>query len=215
MNLAWNQALSFQPQQPDAAVQLQRAPLQATLAYRERVQQVVPFMTGQYSPTGELLVPVGYETWVFIGSNLGLAYRQDLPVMTPREAARADQPRFHNVYINKEAYAYFLSNGAFPEPTILMMEVFAAADKEPSHVVTSGVYNGDRLGLEVAVKNSSRPDGRTTPWAYYDFTDPADPSKSLASAPAKDDRNCESCHRQHAGTDKRLDSVLSGVAEAN
>ncbi|HEY6258921.1 MAG TPA: cytochrome P460 family protein [Xanthobacteraceae bacterium] len=155
----------------------------------------------QYSPAGELLVPIGYETWVFVGSNLGLAYRQGLPVMTTREATRADQRRFHNVYINKEAYAYFLANRAFPEPTILAMEVFAAADKEPSGVVASGVYNGDRLGLEVAVKNSSRPDGRTTPWAYYDFTDPTDASKLQASAPANDDRICESCHRQHAGKD--------------
>jgi Cytochrome P460 len=157
--------------------------------------------TPQYSSTGELLAPVGFETWVFVGSNLGLAYRGDLAAMTAREAGRAEQPRFHNVYINKEAYAHFVTNGTFPEPTILVMEVFAAADKEPNGIVAKGVYNGDRLGVEVAVKNSSRPDGRTTPWAYYNLTDLADPSKLLASAPANDDRVCENCHRQHAGRD--------------
>src|SRR5262245_15061239 len=155
----------------------------------------------QYTPNGELLAPVGYETWVFVGSNLGLAYRDGLPVMTPREAGRADQSRFHNVYINREAYAYFLANGVFPSPTILVMEVFAAADKEPSGIVAKGVYNGERAGFEVAVKNTSRPDGQTTPWAYYDFTDPADPSKLTASAPAFPDRICENCHRQHASRD--------------
>jgi hypothetical protein len=155
----------------------------------------------QYTANGELLAPVGYEAWVFVGSNLGLAYRQGLPLMTTREATRADQPRFHNVYINREAYAHFITSGTFPDPTILVMEIFAAADREPAGVVASGVYNGERLGLEVAVKNSARPDGRTTPWAYYDLTDPADSSKVRASASAFDDRVCENCHREHASRD--------------
>jgi hypothetical protein len=81
------------------------------------------------------------------------------------------------------------------------MEVFAAADKEPKGVLASGVFNGERVGLEVAVKNSHRPDGKPTPWAYYDLTDPADPSKVLASAKAHPDEDCETCHRQHASKD--------------
>ena len=129
----------------------------------------------KYTPNGELLAPVGFGTWVFVGSNFGLSYKQGLPEMTAREGTRAVQPRFHNIYINPEAYAYFLASGEFPEPTILVMEQFAAADKEPKGVLASGVFNGERVGLEVAVKNSHRPDKSTTPWAYYEFTDQADP----------------------------------------
>jgi hypothetical protein len=155
----------------------------------------------QYTPNGDLLAPVGFDTWVFVGSNLGLSYKKGLPKMTAREGTRADQQQFHNIYINPEAYAAFLASGEFPERTILVMEVFAAADKEPKGVLASGVFNGERVGLEVAVKNSHRPDGSTTPWAYYDLTDPADPSKVRASAPAKPDECCETCHRQHASKD--------------
>ena len=155
----------------------------------------------QYTPNGELVAPVGFDTWVFVGSNLGLAYKQVLPEMTPSEGARADQSEFHNVYIDPEAYVHFLETREFPERTILVMEKFAAADKEPKRVLASGVFNGKRVGVEVAVKNSSRPDGPTTPWAYYDFTDPTDPSKMRASAPAFPDQNCETCHRQHASRD--------------
>lgn len=157
--------------------------------------------TPQYAPDGELLAPVGFETWVFVGSNLGMAYRPEAPAMTSAEAARADKRIFHNIYINPEAYTHFLATQEFPEPTILVMELFAAADKEPKGVLASGVFNAQRVGLEVAVKNSHRPDGRTTPWAYYDLTDGTDPSKVLASAPAFPDRACESCHRQHASMD--------------
>jgi hypothetical protein len=154
-----------------------------------------------YTANGELLAPAGFETWVFVGSNLGLAYKPELPAMTALEGKRADQPQFHNVYIDKEAYAHFLATGEFPDPTILVMEKFAAADKEPKGIVTSGVFNGNRVGVEVAVKNLSRPDGRTTAWAYYDLTDPSDSSKLRASAPAFPDQICESCHRQHASKD--------------
>ena len=156
--------------------------------------------TPQYAPDGRLKVPVGFETWVFVGSNLGLAYKAELTAMTATEATRAAPQLFHNVYINPEAYEHFRRTKTFPEPTILVMEVFSAASKE-SDILSSGVFNGERRGLEVAVKNTARPDGQTTPWAYYDFTDRQQPSNIREFAPAFPDQVCESCHRQHASID--------------
>jgi cytochrome P460 len=155
----------------------------------------------QYDSNGNLRAPVGFEAWVFVGSNLGLAYKPGLPVMTALEASRNNQPQFHNVFINPEAYAHFLATREFPAPTILVIEKFSSADKEPKGVVSNGVFNGDWMGLEVAVKNPARPDGGTTPWAYYDFTNPTDPSKPVATAPAQPDQMCENCHREHASLD--------------
>ena len=149
----------------------------------------------RYDANNELLLPNGFESWVFVGSNLGLAYTTD-----PRRGA-GEAPRFHNVYINPEAYAHFLRTGEFPEPTILVMEQFVSADKEPRGVLSAGSYNGQMVGVEVAVKNSARPDKVKTPWAYYDFTDRLDPKKALGRAPAFPDEACETCHRQHASRD--------------
>jgi len=155
----------------------------------------------KYTASGELILPRGFETWVFVGSNLGLAYREELPTMTALEATRADQPQFHNIYLDTAAYDHFRTTGEFPDRTVIVMDVFAAADKEPQNVVAKGVFNGARIGMEVAVKNSARPDGKKTVWAYYDFTDRSDPSKLKATAPAFPDESCETCHRQHAGRD--------------
>lgn len=155
----------------------------------------------RYDTDNELLLPKGFETWVFVGSNLGLAYKTDLSEMTAAEGKRMKAQRFHNIFINPEAYAHFLRTGEFPEPTILVMEQYAAADKEPKGVLTAGSYNGQRLGLEVAVKNSSRPDKVQTPWAYYDFTDHLDSKKAVGHAPAFPDDACETCHRKHASHD--------------
>jgi hypothetical protein len=156
----------------------------------------------QYAPGGDLLLPKGFDTWVFVGSNLGLSYTPDAAAAAsapPPRAAR--QQQFHNVSINKAAYDYFSANGRFPERAVLVMQVFEAADKEPRDVLASGVFNGRRVGLEVAVKNTSRPDGKATPWAYYNFTDPSDRSKVLASATAFPDENCANCHQRHASID--------------
>ena len=150
---------------------------------------------------GDLLLPSGFDTWVFVGSNLGLSYTPDAATAASAPPRRAPRQEFHNVSINKAAYDYFSVNGRFPERTVLVMQVFEAADKEPRSVLASGVFNGRRVGVEVAVKNTSRPDGKTTPWAYYNFTDPSDRSKVLASATAFPDQVCANCHQRHASVD--------------
>ena len=156
----------------------------------------------QYTPDGQLKAPTGYETWVFVGSNLGLAYKEELPANTRVEAARANQQQFHNIYINPEAYAYFLANKEFPDNTVLVMDVFKAPAREQQHILTAGFYNGQQIGLQVAVKNLHRPDGKTTPWAYYTLMNPFDPKPVMQpSAPAHADAECFDCHKQHADKD--------------
>jgi cytochrome P460 len=155
----------------------------------------------QYAPSGDLVLPSGFETWVFVGSDLGLSYTPGAAAAASAPPPRAPRQQFHTVSINKAAYEYFLTNGRFPERTVLVMQVYEAADKPPSDVLASGVFNGRRVGLEVAVKNSSRPDGKSTPWAYYNFTDPSERTKVLASAAAFPDQSCANCHQLHASVD--------------
>jgi hypothetical protein len=175
----------------------------AAIALAPQVRSQGPSSTApQYTPEGQLKVPVGYQTWVFVGSNLGLAYKPELEATTAEEAARATQQLFHNVYIDPEAYAYFLAHKEFPDRTVLVMDIFTAADREPKGVLATGVYNDKQVGLQVAVKNANRPDGKTTPWAYYVLQNPFDPQHVLhPSAPAKDDPECETCHKAHARPD--------------
>lgn len=163
--------------------------------------QALPDDGPKYAADGSLLLPEGFETWIFVGSNLGLSYNKELVAMTAKEAGRVDPPQFHNVYITRSAYSYFLTNAVFPDKTILVMEVFAADEKEPKGILSKGVFNGKRTGVEIAVKNLHRPDGKTTPWAYYDFSDPSDPTRLRMAANAFADDACESCHHLHASVD--------------
>lgn len=159
----------------------------------------------QYASGGMLRLPAGFESWVFVGSNLGLSYDPSLAVTNARERARSAQEQlFHNVYIDPEAYAHFAATREFPDPTILVMEIFKASSKDPKDgVLTKGVFNGDRVGLEVAVKDTRRPVSDPpvkTPWAYYTFQNPGSPAPMRSTAPP-DDPFCEACHAKHASMD--------------
>jgi hypothetical protein len=162
----------------------------------------------RYNSNGDLLAPQGYRTWVFVGADLGLDYSQrndrslDYPKKKDERAEDESQP-FHNVYIDRAAYDHYARTGAFPDKTVLVLELFESRRKEPRHVVTRGQFEGNRVALEVAVKDLSRPDGSKTPWAYYDFTgNPGPAGRGVReSAKAKPDAACYDCHLKHADVD--------------
>ena len=130
----------------------------------------------------------------------GCAYAPDAKGITLRESDRHSGDTsgdFHNVYVNPEAFASYLSMGKFPEKTVLVMDKFASVRKEPQNVVQKGLFPGRHLGFEVAVKNRNHPDLQTTDWAYYDFSglQPGQSAKAFA------DKDCYQCHKQHASDD--------------
>jgi hypothetical protein len=153
----------------------------------------------QYDPDGNLLRPDGFETWVFVGSNLGLAYKGE---------SDTDTREFHNVYISPPAYAEFVKSQTFPDRTVFVVDRLTAKDNEPKGVVSAGVFNDQRLGLLVAVKNLNRPDKGTLPWAYYLFPakdNPppakAQPDSSSVKTDSEKEKTCEGCHAKHASRD--------------
>ncbi|MGE5191328.1 MAG: cytochrome P460 family protein, partial [Deltaproteobacteria bacterium] len=102
---------------------------------------------------------------------------------------------FHNVYINPEVYAQYVKTGKFPEKTVLVLDIFKAEEREPRKIVAEGLFPGAHAGVAVAVKNSARPDGSKTDWAYYDF------GLESKTAKAFPDKACYDCHLQHADDD--------------
>jgi len=145
----------------------------------------------QYNDAGELLRPVGFETWVFVGSNLGLTYAGE-PKPKP------DDEQYHNVFMKPEAYAVYAKTQKFPDKTVFVVDLRTKENKDPNPnpmgEIINGSYNDKRTGLLTAVKdlNHPRPKGSTTPWAYYIFE--MDGNKMPDSAKAQDAANCEHCH---------------------
>jgi hypothetical protein len=148
----------------------------------------------------KLLFPDGFRAWMFVGSNLGLVYKGE-PGPTSGNA-------FHNVYITPEGYAGFRdTKTAFPDPTILVIDIYSAGNKEPHNILAKGVYNDKQSGALVAVKNSARPpgpNGEKSIWAYYIFPDISRPGASAEAQPDKDidgHISCENCHKKNGLVD--------------
>lgn len=131
--------------------------------------------------------PRDYREWVFIGSSL-------VPEFDHASKGSSAGTRFENIYIDPAAYRSYMSNGRFPEGTVLVLEQ-ARAERSSGSV---GAFQKDFVSLEVSVKDSSRfEDG----WGYFSFNDASNPSGQLASsAKARPEEACASCH-QAAGED--------------
>jgi len=156
----------------------------------------------RYTSDGRLDVPKGFRSWVFVGADLSPAYKPDGPEST-RPDPQKDEPKapgtFHNIYINRESYEAYRANGRFPDPTILVMEVFQAERKDTKGILKSGEFEGKRISLEAAVKDGNRPGGGVA-WAYYAFEIDAN-GQPAQSARAFPDKSCYDCHLKHASND--------------
>lgn len=155
-----------------------------------------PFAGPQYTRQGELILPEGYKNWIFVGANLGVEYgERGAPKKANDSAGPARTGNFHHVYIDPAAFAHYARTGEFPEKTVLMLDVYEAQAGQPGDIVAQGLYPGKALGVAAAVKNSNRPDGQKTNWAYYDFGLSHKTAKAFANSA------CYDCHLEHASDD--------------
>ena len=163
----------------------------ALVAAAQQPNADAPSLDGMALPTytadGDLIRPEDYRTWIFVGASLGLSYSEGA-------AEREGPGTFTNVYIQPQAYRYFMETGEFPEGTMLPMDIYRPGSRES--INQAGYFEKDFLGMEVAVKDSERYDEG---WAYLSFRDRSGGLRESASAFPKD--RCYDCHAEHAATD--------------
>lgn len=139
----------------------------------------------EYVEGGALQRPEGYETWMYLGASLGLSYSEN--------ASREGPGRFHNVFIQREAFEHYRRTGRFPEKTMLALALHRPRQKES--INRHGYFQGELAALELAVKDSEH---NQDTWAYYDFG--GGDNLRATSTPFPKDR-CFDCHRQNAEDD--------------
>jgi hypothetical protein len=113
-----------------------------------------------------LLLPDDYREWISLGST--------------GPAEHVEGEKAHSVYINPEAYQAYSRTGAFPDGTVLILEVASL----------------DSVNVEASVKDFARFGG----WGYFSFTDEDGTLRDRAHV-FPEARGCRSCHEQQAETD--------------
>ena len=138
--------------------------------------------TPRYTAAGELQVPARFREWVFLSSGLDMSYN---PI-----AAAAGHSTFENVFVNPAAYRSFLQSGTWPDKTMFMLEVRAAAGA--TSINKNGQTQSEQvLGRELHVKDA-RLDGG---WGFFAAAD------SGMGIPIKRPADCYACHEAHAAVD--------------
>lgn len=147
-----------------------------------------------FTVDGELLLPQGFRTWVFIGSPL-----------TPHalNGGAAGFPEYHNVYVEPAAYAYYQKHGEWPQGAMMVKELQLtkrATFDDGSRVEASGrgYFPGTPNGMDVSVKDADR-FADTNGWGFFNFGHHAPPYEAIASeAPVE---ACAGCHIASAHED--------------
>ena len=148
----------------------------------------------QFNDKGELLLPVGFRKWVFIGAPL-----------TPNALNNgvAGFPEFHNVYVEPAAYDYYVRHGSWPEGTMMVKELQLTKEgtfDDGSRIEPSGrgFFPGTVNGMDVSVKDSQR-FADTNGWGFFNFGHNAAPYLEVAAeAPVE---TCAGCHMASAHED--------------
>ena len=140
-----------------------------------------------FTADGRLEQPTGYREWIYVGAPL-----------TPNDLNQpaAPFPAFHNVYVHPADYAHFRTTGTFPDGTVIVKELVSVGGR--TALSGNGYFMGEFIGLEAAVKDSTRFAAEPGGWAYFSFGHayPLSPS-----APKQDVATCNACHQQGAADD--------------
>lgn len=147
----------------------------------------------EYTESGDLILPKGFEKWVYVGSPL-----------TPNvlNGGKANFPEFHNVYIEPGSYDIYQKTGVFPEGTILLKELqlmLPGENPDGSRTEASGrgFFPGKFNGADVTVKDTKRY-ANTDGWGFYNFNH-FEPKAATAKLRPKDE--CAFCHIASAKKD--------------
>src|SRR5438270_6058498 len=133
-----------------------------------------------YTADGKLMLPTNYREWVFLTSGLGMNY----------STGTGGPQLFTNVYVTTEAYREFKNSGKWPDKSMYVVEIYSPATH--GSINKGGHYQNSYMGLDIEVKDSSRPQE----WGYYNFN----PGENTAAAfPASN--NCLKCHSDNGAVD--------------
>ena len=133
-----------------------------------------------YATDGKLVAPTDYREWIYLSSALDMTYG---PAGPP-----PGQHSFDNVFVDPTAYRAFLKTGAWPDKTVMVLEVRNTA-QDLSINKAGHVQTGVRA-IEVHVKDAAKGG-----WAFYGVNAAGQTSRF------REGSTCHTCHEGSAAVD--------------
>jgi hypothetical protein len=149
----------------------------------------------QYTSNGDLLLPMNWRSWIYLGSPLTPDGLND---------GKEGFPEFHNVYIEPGSFDIYKKTGEFPDGTILFKELQRTlkpgdhADGSQDQPSGRGYFPGAYNGADVTVKDSKKY-AATGGWGYFNFHHYEPKAKTASARPQSE---CAYCHQASARKDE-------------
>jgi hypothetical protein len=140
-----------------------------------------PLDVARFSSAGKLLKPADLQTWVFLGTSLGMGYNPG--------SFNASQPgQFQVVLMEPNAYRYFVQHGHYAPGSMFLLS-FYNSDQQQRSINQNGFTQADLTNYEVHVVDARKgADGR----AFYMFN-----AGDAEGNPMPEGNACVRCHVGH------------------
>jgi hypothetical protein len=145
-----------------------------------------------YAPDGKLLFPTNYREWIYLSSDFDLSYSSSVPPNTHV---------FGNVFVNRAAYEAFRKTKAWPNGTMLVLELRGAGADNPLN--KRGQYQAGIAGVELHVKDAAKGG-----WGFYEFNPAHVPAQALPKTAA-----CFACHEKNGVSDTTFTQFYPTLSE--
>jgi hypothetical protein len=133
---------------------------------------------------GKLQKPPNLETWIFLGTSLGMGYNPG--------SFNAKRPgQFQVVLMEPGAFRHFMEHGSFAPGSMFLLS-FYDPDQRRS-ISQAGFVQADLTNYEIHLINDSTGEGRH---AFYMFG-----PKDTRGTPVPPGNACVSCHLKHGAFD--------------
>ena len=137
----------------------------------------------EFDADGNLVVPADIDTWVFLGSSLGMGYSQ--------ENFDPDSPgMFQIVRMEPNAYEAFVETGEFVDGTMIALHFYGSQNH--ISINRSGFVMGGLHTAEIHYKDSKYPEG----FNFFMFGPDSDVATEVALP-----NECVECHQRDGAYD--------------
>jgi cytochrome P460 len=143
--------------------------------------QELSLSIAKVSQGGKLQKPADLDSWVFLGTSLGMGYNPG--------SFNAEHPgQFQVVLMEPNAYRHFVKNGSYAPGSMFLLS-FYNTDQHKRSINQNGFTQADLTNYEIHLIDPSRgKDGRT----FFVFG-----ANDIEGAPLPAGNNCVSCHTSH------------------
>jgi hypothetical protein len=147
-----------------------------------------PLQIAQLTADGKLQKPADLDSWVFLGTSLGMGYN-------PGSFNAAHPGQFQVVLMEPNAYRHFVKNRSYAPGSMFLLS-FYDSDKQQRSINQNGFTQADLTNYEIHVIDPAKGDKADKGHVFYVFD-----AKDTQGSPLPAGNACVRCHVEHGAFD--------------